>query len=172
MIASAPLRGSTAHAADHPNGHPREAAHRVPCAETVDAGIFIEDFTTCRRVAREPPARLLRPDGGRPKYRGRSCKAGGVPSAGLGSSIGSDIELLSGVQAGARDGNVERIFPCAAPTIRLMGRSPASAHWRGSRSHGNSCSRFPASPVTLLLFLASNLACANENCGAPGTAGV
>jgi hypothetical protein len=149
MIASAPLRGSTAHAADHPNGHPREAAHRVPCAETVDAGIFIEDFTTCRRVAREPPARLLRPDGGRPKYRGRSCKAGGVPSAGLGSSIGSDIELLSGVQAGARDGNVERIFPCAAPYDPAYGEVPgfgALARQSFTREQLLTVSRQPGDP--------------------------
>ena len=31
-------------------GTPREAADRVPCAATADTGIFIEDFTTCRRL--------------------------------------------------------------------------------------------------------------------------
>ncbi len=31
-----------------PERAPREAADRVPCAETEETGIFIEDFTTCR----------------------------------------------------------------------------------------------------------------------------
>jgi hypothetical protein len=33
-----------------------EVADRAPCAATVDTGIFIEDFTTCRPVAGEPLA--------------------------------------------------------------------------------------------------------------------
>jgi hypothetical protein len=31
-----------------PNGRPREAADSVPGATTMDTGMFIEDFTTCR----------------------------------------------------------------------------------------------------------------------------
>ena len=49
---------------------------------------FIEDFTTCRRFAREPQARL-NPEGARIPGGDQAWPAG-VPSARLGSAIGSD----------------------------------------------------------------------------------
>ena len=53
--APSPIGRSTAHAAHRQSGHPREAADCVPCAETVDTSIFIEDFTTCRRLRANDP---------------------------------------------------------------------------------------------------------------------
>jgi hypothetical protein len=44
---------------------------------------FVEDFTTCRRFGRDPPALLVQPAGVHPKYRGIvGSPLGGMKSTG------------------------------------------------------------------------------------------
>jgi hypothetical protein len=107
-----------------PGGHPRMIADRVPCAETVDTGIFMkisEHVAGCARTAGAPP----RPGGGAP-----------VIQWAIGDGARWAIRT-------SWVGHRRRHQPCMAARRRAPKRRATSA-------------RLP--------FLASALACGNENC--------